>query len=189
LDIWFRKIDWNSDLIYDGLELYGSGKEWFEIKQEIIDDMSKEIKDKKYNPKTIKEEYIKYWWDLSSDDTDDFSLKNEYYKVCNEVNLSNAVKSWYFDKITFTSSNSSLSYIKFEEKCESLANDKTKSELLFISWIMKLNGPQMLNNNLTDYINNSFFKRVQDLSSIFEQVYTNSAKFNQRVIKQVTNCK
>lgn len=184
LDIWFRKIDWNPDLIYDGIELYGSGKEWFEIKQDIIEDMANPIKDKKYTPKKILEEFKKYWWDFNNPSSNDFSLKKQYEKVCKEAYFSASDKLKYFDNgiVEFFGND------KFNEICGSFVSNKTKNEISFVSWLIKLNGSQMVNNNLSDYINKWFFTRLQDLSSVFEQVYTNFAKFNQRVIKQVSVC-
>jgi hypothetical protein len=94
------------------------------------------------------------------------------------------IKEW---RLWFKSNETSSQYEKFRKNCEWLVSTKVKNEIVFTTWLIKLNGFQMINNNIEDYVNNSFFKRLQGLSWVFEQVYTNFAKFTQRVTKQVEN--
>ncbi len=137
MDIWFRKLDWDNNILYPWAEL---DKDW------------------KARRKQIRKLAEQYEWEMSSDMIQDFStswdiwningLAKKYQKVCEEALVIS-------DKI-FDFHNSEKVPETLFQKCKSVSKDRIWDELLYFQRTMLHKWNKLLTHNMESYLDEYF---------------------------------
>lgn len=137
IDIWFRKLDWNEDLLYSQINIDDTWKEWREFIKEMAE------KEESYPPEVIKLKFEQIWkvWQTNW-------LHRKYQMVCLDAEN--------IEKKLFSTSTDKITLLDLQRACKNHVHNRLSREVQYVQSLLLTRWNLLLQDNLDNYIDKYF---------------------------------
>lgn len=151
VDIWFRKLDWEEELLYDWVEL---DEKWQERREEIRELANSEDI---VSPQVINNTFDQYWDVWWSD-----WMYRKYQLLCKE--------SWLVQTKVFSIFSDDTSVSELTNACNWMLQDRVDRELTYVKSLMNVRWDHFMTTNLINYTD-KYFARNRWISLLEKLVH------------------
>ncbi len=151
IDIWFRKLDWNEDLLYSRIDMDEDALSWREEVREFSTEEDVNI------PQQIRNKFDEYW-DVWWFDW----LHGKLQRVCIE---SKAVQESIFSILS-----DDVSVDDLHSSCLSMVDERVQREIAYLRWVLSQRWNHLLETNLNTYLD-KYFARNRAIDMLEKFVY------------------